>query len=600
MSDDITNKLNTENNTESFEERFSRMSEELAAKREARLAEKAKTDPSAKVRVDMSGNAMTVYRSRTALASYRHKVRGEGAIKRTIRLVKGLKAAKLKADALPYCSAENRRAMYTEVYRDAWAPVANSIDNAADTLWGFLSSLGYDILEILVFIINGIIKIWYYAGSVGLFIWDKLWDFRLWLDTHKKGLFQIFATLVTLAAIALIGVSSMTGYEYSYYGRKLGTAKSKRDVYDVIETLGDKLSESAGANISLDVERDISFEKVYGVKMDIDTPDDILNTLTYMKDLRVEAYAVCINGEPVVYVDNEVTAESVITRAKDSFTPPRPGYEYLNASIAEEITVQPATIKLAELWNPAVAVRYIQTGSTEVLKEGEEARPKITVFATANVTEDESIAYSRRYVKNNNLYITEEVPVSAGKNGVRRKVSEVQLENGVEVSKVEQSSTVIQNPVDEVYETGTRPLPERAGSGTWLFPLKGNYTPTSPFGWRNTGIAGATHQHQGADLWQPAGSRIYAADGGVVAYAGYNGNFGLLVQINHGGLYETYYAHCSRVLVKVGETVAQGQVIALIGSTGVASGAHLHFEVHYNGRAIDPKAIFPGIYKGQW
>lgn len=592
MSDNITNKLNTENNADSFEARFSRMSEELAAKREARLAEKAKSDPSAKVRVDMSGNAIAVYRSRTALRNYTHKVRGEGAIKRTIRLVKGLKAAKAKADALPYCSAENRRAMYTEVYRDAWAPVANGIDNAADTLWGFLSSLGYDILEILVFIVNAIIKGWYYLGSVGLFIWDKLWDFRLWLDVHKKGLFQVFATVVTLVAIGLIGVSSMTGYEYSYYGRTLGIAKSKRDVYDVIETLGDKLSESAGANISIDVERDINFEKIYGFKMDIDTPDDILNTLTYMKDIRVEAYAVCINGQPVVYVDNEVTAESVITRVKDSFTQPRPGYEYQNASIAEEVTVQPATIKLAELWNPAMAVRYIQTGTTDVLKEGEEAHPKVTVFATATVTEDSEIPFSRRYRTNNNLYVTEQIPVSEGKTGIRRTISEVQMENGVEVSKVEQSSTVIQNPVEEVYETGTRPLPERSGTGTWLFPLKGGYTITSRYGGRNTGIAGATRNHQGVDLYQPAGSKIYATDGGVVAFAGYGGNFGLYVQINHGGLYESYYAHCSKVLVKAGQTVAQGQVIALIGSTGVASGPHLHFEMHFNGKSFDPLTLF--------
>ena len=568
------------------------MSEELAAKREARLTEKAKTDPTAKVQGDISGNAMAIYRSRTALANYTHKVRGEGAVKRTVRLVKGLKAAKVKADAIPYCSAENRRAMYNEVYRDAWAPVANAIDNAGDTLWGFLSSLGYDILEILVFIVNTIIKIWYYAGSVGLFIWDKIWDFRLWLDVHKKGVFQVFATVVTIVAIGLIGVSSMTGYEYSYYGRKLGVAKSQRDVYDVIETLGDKLSESAGANISLDVERDISFEKVYGFKMDIDSQDDILNTLTYMKDLRVEAYAVCINGEPVVYVDNEVTADSIIDRIKDYFTPARPGYEYLTVSIAEEVTVQPATIKLAELWNPISAVRYITTGTTEVLQEGEEARPKVTVFASANVTEDSEIAFSRKYRKNNNLYVTEEVPVSEGKPGIRRTVSLVQIENGVETSKVEQSSTVVQNPVDEVYETGTRPLPERSGTGTWLFPLKGNYKITSRFGYRNTGIAGATHAHQGVDLWQPAGSKIYATDGGVVAMAGWYGNLGLCVRINHGGLYESYYGHCSKLLVSAGQTVAQGQVVALIGSTGVASGAHLHFEVHFNGKAFDPLTLF--------
>jgi murein DD-endopeptidase MepM/ murein hydrolase activator NlpD len=291
-------------------------------------------------------------------------------------------------------------------------------------------------------------------------------------------------------------------------------------------------------------------------------------------------------------VDNEVTAENIIERIKDYFTPSKPGYEYVSASISEEMTVEPATIKIMELWNPASAVRYIETGSTEVLKEGEEAHPLVTVFASATVTEDEEIPFSRRYVKNNSLYVSEQVPVTDGKVGTRRIVSLVQMENGVEVSKVEQSSTVVQNPVDEVYETGTRPLPERSGTGTWLFPLKGSYQITSRFGSRNTGIAGATRNHQGVDLYQPAGSKIYAADGGVVAYAGAASGFGLYVQINHGGLYETYYAHCSKLLVKAGETVAQGQVIALIGRTGVASGPHLHFEVHFNGHAFDPLTLF--------
>ena len=94
------------------------------------------------------------------------------------------------------------------------------------------------------------------------------------------------------------------------------------------------------------------------------------------------------------------------------------------------------------------------------------------------------------------------------------------------------------------------------------------------------------------DLWQPAGSKIYATDGGVVAMAGWYGNLGLCVRINHGGLYESYYGHCSKLLVSAGQTVAQGQVVALIGATGVVSGAHLHFEVHFNGKAFDPLTLF--------
>ena len=587
-----------QNRIDSFEERFKKMSEELAEQRRERQGRNS-SGP-AELPTEGSGGAIAVYKSRKALVKYQPRERSEGAFRRTVRLVKGLKEAKAKADALPGCSAENRRDLYREVFCDAWAPVVNAFDNASDTLWGFLTSLGYDIAEIVIFIVNLVIKISYYAGSAAIFVWDKIWDVRLWLDMHKKGVFQIFASVVTVVAMGLIMISSMSAYEYSYYGRKLGVTKSREDVYKVIETLGDKLSESSGANISLDVERDIVFERVYGFGMDIDTPDDILNTLTYMKDIRVEAYAVCINGEQAVVVDNENTANNIIQRVKDYFSQPTPGYEYTSVTYAEELEVVPVNVKIAELWNPATAVRYIETGSTRVLKDGETPHPKVTVLSSATFSVDEEIPFGTRYIKNNSMYITEVSPISEGQTGLTRTTYLVQLENNVEVSKVEQSSVIVRNPVDEVYYQGTKPLPDSIGTGTWLFPLRGSYTPTSPFGWRNTGIAGATRQHAGADLYQPPGSKIYAADGGVVVAAGWNSGYGWYVQIDHGSLYQTVYAHCSKLLVKVGDRVAQGQNIALVGSSGVASGPHLHFEVQFNGTPINPNLIFPNIYKGYW
>jgi len=590
MGDDKIIKPNTREVIDSFEDRFQIMSKELERKRRIRNEQRGydKDDASAAV----SGDVIAVYKSKTAVAKYNAKPRAEGVVRRTIRLVKGLKEAKKTADALPGCSAENRRELYSAVYRDAWAPVANGIDNAADTLWGFLSGLGYDLLEIIVFIANIIIKIFYYAGSAAIFVWDKIWDFRLWLDVHKKTAMQLFSSAVVVIAIGLIAISSMSAYEYSYYGRKLGITKSKREVYDVIEALGDKLSESSGANISLDVERDIVFERVYGFGLDIDSEDDILNTITYMKDIRVQAYGIFINGNQVVVVDNENTANNIIQRVKDYFTPTTPGYEYTSVSFGEEVLVQEVTAKLAELWNPLSAVRYIETGTTNVLKEGDTANPKVTVYASATVAEDIEIPYGTRYVKNSNLYISEVVPVSEGIPGITRVTSLIQMENGVEVSKVEQSSIIVSNPVDEVYEQGTKPLPERAGTGTWIFPLRGSYTITSRFGRRYTGIAGASTDHKGVDLYQAPGSKIYAADGGVVTWAGWNNSMGNYVVIDHGGLYETVYAHCSKLLVTVGQTVAQGQVVGLIGQSGIASGPHLHFEVHFNGVAFDPLTLY--------
>ena len=71
-------------------------------------------------------------------------------------------------------------------------------------------------------------------------------------------------------------------------------------------------------------------------------------------------------------------------------------------------------------------------------------------------------------------------------------------------------------------------------------------------------------------------------------FAGWKGSYGYLVIISHGGLFETYYAHCSKILVSVGENVYQGQNIALVGSTGYSTGPHCHFEVRYNGTPNNP------------
>ena len=83
-------------------------------------------------------------------------------------------------------------------------------------------------------------------------------------------------------------------------------------------------------------------------------------------------------------------------------------------------------------------------------------------------------------------------------------------------------------------------------------------------------------------------TKIYAADGGTVSFAGWKGGYGNLVIVDHGGFYQTYYAHCSEILVSEGDQVYQGQNIALVGSTGNSTGPHLHFEVRYNGEPMNP------------
>jgi len=121
----------------------------------------------------------------------------------------------------------------------------------------------------------------------------------------------------------------------------------------------------------------------------------------------------------------------------------------------------------------------------------------------------------------------------------------------------------------------------------YIWPAKGILT--SPFGWR------WGHIHPGIDIAAPIGTPIFAAAAGVVATAGWNsGGYGNLVDVRHADGSLTRYGHNSRILVQVGQQIAQGQEIAEMGSTGFSTGPHCHFEVHPAGHgAVNPIAYLP-------
>ena len=96
--------------------------------------------------------------------------------------------------------------------------------------------------------------------------------------------------------------------------------------------------------------------------------------------------------------------------------------------------------------------------------------------------------------------------------------------------------------------------------------------------------------HTGIDVGAPTGTSIKSAAGGKVIFSGWKGTLGKLVVVSHGNGVQTYYAHCSTLLVSVGDTVSTGQLIAKVGSTGRSTGPHLHFEIRVNGTAVNPQS----------
>jgi murein DD-endopeptidase MepM/ murein hydrolase activator NlpD len=190
--------------------------------------------------------------------------------------------------------------------------------------------------------------------------------------------------------------------------------------------------------------------------------------------------------------------------------------------------------------------------------------------------------------------------VALGSDGLSEEVRYVVRENGQIVSDELVAVMNIKDTKNQVVLMGTKEKPVYAsgnyknsytadtyegpiaeGSGNFICPVKG-YVFASPFGPRNGRF------HYGVDLTAPVGTTISASDGGTVVYAGSRNSYGLLVIIDHGNSYKTYYSHCNSISVKVGDTVTQGQSIATVGRTGNATGSHIHFEVRVNDKCMNP------------
>ena len=245
-------------------------------------------------------------------------------------------------------------------------------------------------------------------------------------------------------------------------------------------------------------------------------------------------------------------------------------------SIAKENGItQEELIKL----NPGIKNSRLRAGrKLTVAKE----MPFLSVEAVRHVEYTESIPFETKNVNDDTLYKGTTKVVTKGQAGERKVVADVTYVDNKEESREILSSVVTKQPVTKVIHVGTKERPKTMATGKLSRPVKGAII-SSNYGMRRGSM------HKGVDFAARTGTRISAADGGTVTWAGWkSGGWGYLVVINHGNGLETYYAHNSKVLVKVGQKVAKGEQIAKMGSTGNSSGPHVHFEIHKNGQYVNP------------
>lgn len=167
------------------------------------------------------------------------------------------------------------------------------------------------------------------------------------------------------------------------------------------------------------------------------------------------------------------------------------------------------------------------------------------------------------------------------------------------ILQLSESEQKIQNDIDEynrqykeveqeILLLSQNGISEEYIGGVMAWPVPGYTRITSQYGMRTHPITGVYKLHTGVDIGAPMGANFIATNDGVVTKAGYNGAYGNMVIIDHGGGISTLYAHGSEIVVQVGQQVKQGDIVLKVGSTGYSTGPHAHFEVRVNGSTINP------------
>ncbi len=256
-------------------------------------------------------------------------------------------------------------------------------------------------------------------------------------------------------------------------------------------------------------------------------------------------------------------------------------YEVVSGDTLSQIA-EKNEIPLADL----VAMNETIESENSMIRVGDELivtvpEPELSVERVEQMYYEEDYEAEIVYVDNDDWYTNQTQTLQEPSAGHRKVVADVFYRNKEEVSREILKEEITYEAVPKVVERGTKIPP------TYIKPISGGRL-TSNFGRRKAPTRGASTYHKGVDWATPVGTAVMASSTGTVAKAGWGSGYGYVVYINHADGRQTRYGHLSKVLVSQGQTVTQGQKIALSGNTGVSTGPHVHFEVLINGSQVNP------------
>ena len=443
----------------------------------------------------------------------------------------------------------------------------------------------------------------------------------------KKMLIYALAALCLVASGVMVSLAqSKTVYIVSIGELTLGTIQDPGLKDNVLQLLMEEEAARVGMEIALETDVTLTKAKDDG-SLPALTPEELTQALRENLVYLSVGYVISVNGQDVVALATEEEARGAISDLRA---------DYINRYCASQnATVEEVLIKEAidfecksvpteSIRTREEAVRILARGTDktlsyivqrgdslwaiaqanqltvddlrranpelegDLLQIGQELNlvvpdPYVTLSSRETVVFTVNIPYSLQVKEDPEKWPWQETVIQAGKNGQKEVTQVVIKENGKETSRITLSEKILSYPVTKIVSRGTKQVPTM-GSGQMVWPVQG--TITSNFGWRWGSL------HQGVDIGAARGTSVLAADSGMVAFVGWNGGYGNLVKIDHGGGKQTWYAHLDRFAVEVGASVNKGDVIGYVGSTGNSTGPHLHFEVRIDGTAKDPLSFY--------
>ena len=283
--------------------------------------------------------------------------------------------------------------------------------------------------------------------------------------------------------------------------------------------------------------------------------------------IEYTSYAITYKGQNVTYLSNMEIAEDVINQVQEDKENKDFGILQVYSDNYEEISAQETDEAIVKV-SKAVNLQKKSKNKTKLAKNN-----KNKSNTDATLTQSNNASNSKTDKDKKEKSKTENVKTKKGNNKKKetknKDTSSKKDDNNKKEDKTDKKTTS-----KEIIASLSKPL-----SGTI----------TSRFGGRRSpGGIGSTN-HKGLDIAAKAGTTIKAAASGTVKFAGYKGSLGNLVIIDHGNGIQTYYGHSSKIYVKKGQKVEAGEKIAAVGSTGAATGPHLHFEIHIKGKVVNPQ-----------